>query len=191
MSTEPDAAVMPHHTDTAAYFRYHAQRAVTQDVRLLPYTAPVVTSRDGVLPTAPPPVAELEAKARAACWTVVREYARGCEPHATTGVPGAERDLHTLRMAKGDQRATAIYSGNKTMSWDSLWVWSTSTFFKRLPALGAMRWWLVMLADLADGMKPAEPVASKRRGPEHVRLVLKDKARLVHYLGLEHGPLLP
>lgn len=184
--SEPTLEEMPSHKDTAAYFRYHAERARETDARLLPYPVPTVTSRDGILPEAPAPVAALQRRAEAAGWTVVRRYSRGCEPHATTGRPSAEKDFHALVMARSDgRRATAIYAGTKSMAWDSLWTWSLTEVMRRSSTAGHLGWALVVGRPLAAGMNPAEPLASRRRGPEWV-IKLGRGERLAHWLAAEH-----
>lgn len=133
MTAVPITEPLPSITDTAAYFKELARRQREHDAgeawRLVPYPAPGITSRDGVLPDAPAPAAQLQALAEAAGWTVVRQFSHGCMPHATTGKPGPAREMHALLMARPDgRRAVACYRRQSAgWKWESMWTWSITT----------------------------------------------------------------
>lgn len=102
-----------------------------------PYPAPAVTSRDGVAEPGPPrAVATLQKQAEAAGWMTAIQYAHGCMAHGTTGRPLAARPSWALRMRKGDHGAVAVY---RSGAWDTLYAWSSTTFYRRVPTITELR----------------------------------------------------
>ena len=90
-----------------------------------PYPAPEITSEDGVAGPDKRAVVAMCKLAQDYGWTVRVTYARGCYPHASTGRPGPQRDSLAVRMARGPERAVAVYRSGSTWSWDTLWHWIT------------------------------------------------------------------
>lgn len=85
-----------------------------------PYPAPVVSSRDGVQGPRKTAVASMVRLAESHGWTVAVTYAKGSFPHASTGRPGAPKESLAVRMARGPERAVAVYVGGSTWSWGTL-----------------------------------------------------------------------
>jgi hypothetical protein len=76
-------------------------------------------------------------------WACLVTYAKGRFPHGTTGAPGAVKESLAVRMARGSERAVAVYVGGAgTWSWGTLVRFSPEAF-TRYPLVGAF------LADLA------------------------------------------
>jgi hypothetical protein len=85
-----------------------------------PYPAPVVSSRDGAVGPSKTAVAALVKLAEAHGWVTEVTYAKGSFPHASTGRPGAPKESLAVRMARGTERAVAVYVGGSTWSWGTL-----------------------------------------------------------------------
>lgn len=86
-----------------------------------PYPAPEVTSRDGVPGPDKPAVRSLAAYATSHGWAVAEPtYARGRFPNAATARSGSVQDSLALRMARGTERAAAVYVGGSTWTWKTL-----------------------------------------------------------------------
>lgn len=106
------------------YLRPGAERLIGRVEACEDYPAPSVSSRDGVRPhTWPGPVLALEREAVAAGWGVVKAYACGRMPHATTGAPGVERDSFSVRFMRYGFQGYAIYANS---SWQSIMVTGVS-----------------------------------------------------------------
>lgn len=99
-----------------------------------PFPAPVHSSRtseavDAWTRGAPASVLKLAEFAREHSWEVRTQYSRGCMPHATTGRPGALKDLIGLRFGAHpmtERQAYAVYSRNAsggTWTWSSVMIW--------------------------------------------------------------------
>lgn len=85
----------------------------------------------------PPPVAELAGLARAFGWQVSVVGSVGHVPHARLGTPSAmPKTLWSVRCARDARRAVAV---RENSSWHSLWTWSTTEFFRKLPLLEEFR----------------------------------------------------
>lgn len=88
------------------------------------YSAPVVSSRDGVPGPEKRAVPALTALAARFGWVAAVTYAKGYVPHATTGQPGAApRESLAVRLSRGRERAIAVYVDHgAAWSWDTLWL---------------------------------------------------------------------
>lgn len=96
------------------------------------FPAPVVSLRAATRTTRPlpAPVLKLAEFAREHSWEVRTQYSQGHMPHATTGRPGALKDLIALRFGAHpmtDRQAYAVYSRNVSPSGASLstWTWGS------------------------------------------------------------------
>jgi hypothetical protein len=108
-----------------------------QEAEEQPYPAPERTSLDPVTEPLAGTAAGLRTLAVREGWTVEVTRARGHVPHASYGTPGKEAvDSVALRMVRRDENIRAVHMGGK---WSSLWYWSGSTFFTRLPTLDILR----------------------------------------------------
>lgn len=96
-----------------------------------PFPAPQRTSRElpGFGTVIPAPVLKLAEFAREHSWEVRTQYSQGHMPHATTGRPGALKDLIALRFGAHpmtDRQAYAVYSkpyAHGTWTWGSVMIW--------------------------------------------------------------------
>lgn len=118
---------------------------------MIPFPVPVVSSRDATVEPFPPVVLKLAGRAEAAGWSVYRQYAKGCTPHATTGRPGPVRPSFAFVMAHPDgRRACAVYMGqSKGFKWESMWVLEPGAPMRRCTTL-AMFQALLMLGPRQD-----------------------------------------
>lgn len=149
-----------------------------------PFPEPIVRSTDPISVPVPVPVAKTESLAQAAGWETCVTYSRGHQPHATHGRPGpAPVEMWAVRMRKGDLRAVAVRTGP---AWDMLYTWSPREPWTKSADLGSLRWKMIVGAPLPPTLSFAEPMASKKRGPEHVRLV--DGAVYALPVGELYGP---
>lgn len=74
----------------------------------------------------PTSVMKLAEYAREQSWEVRAQYTRGCFPHATTGRPGAEQHVISLRFGghpMTDRQAYAIHS--RAVAGDGAWTWKS------------------------------------------------------------------
>ena len=94
-----------------------------------PYPAPVISSRDGVQGPRKTAVVALAKLAAQHGWDTEVTYAKGSFPHGATGRPGAPKESLAVRMARGTERAVAVYVGGSTWSWETLVVWSALGFW--------------------------------------------------------------
>ena len=141
------------------------------------YPAPSVSSRDGIEPeTWPGPVLLLEREAAGHGWDVVKAYARGCMPHATTGRPGPERDSYSVRFSRVDRDQTvlgqvwqgyAIYAGS---AWQSIMIAGTP-----LPPFGKLGR-VELSAWLADPVRPSSWYDEIRKCRAEAARVAKERA---------------
>lgn len=124
----------------------HDPFAVTRE----PFPPPNIISRieDSWPLIAPRPVMTLAEFAREHSWEVRMQYSQGNMPHATTGRPGALKDLIALRFGAHpmtDRQAYAVYSRSVpsgTWTWSSVMIWGPD-----LPPYGGcgiteLRWYL-------------------------------------------------
>src|SRR5512142_1925860 len=100
-----------------------------------PFPAPTFdtrqTTNDGMI--IPTPVLNLAQFAREHSWEVRTQFSQGHFPHATTGRPGALKDVIGVRFGAHpmtDRQAYAIYArtasdrgGKGVWSWESFMVW--------------------------------------------------------------------
>lgn len=85
---------------------------------------PAFLGLDGI--AAPSSVLTLAEYARKQSWEVRAQYTRGCFPHATTGRPGAEQHVISLRFGghpMTDRQAYAIHS--RAVAGDGAWTWKS------------------------------------------------------------------
>lgn len=72
-------------------------------------------------------------------WTVLVTRARGCFPHGSTGRPGPPRDSLAVRMARGDDRAVAVYVQGSAWTWDTLYRWQVGHWHRKLKTITELR----------------------------------------------------
>jgi hypothetical protein len=117
-----------------ASFRPYPPEPVTE------YPAPEVTSRDGAPVPVKEPVVSLFAYAEQHGWTCTPPtYAKGHQPHASYGTPSAKaKGSIALRMARGNERAYAVYVEGSTWAWGSLAL-KRPGFHRTYATLGAFK----------------------------------------------------
>lgn len=134
----------------------------------------------------PAPVRALAGYAREQSWEVRSQYTRGRFPHGTTGRPGAEKHVISLRFGghpMTDRQAYAIYArgvSGGTWTWQSVAVWGPAlppylgcgladlSFFLNADVVGSfsderMLTWVRELKDREAGKDDARKAREARR----------------------------
>ena len=102
------------------------------------FPAPLLTSEQDTEQAEPSaPARDLLAHAEQLGWTGTITRAEGWVPHATHGRPSSKPKVsEAVRLSRGLQRAVAVRMGG---SWNSLWTWSATQFFRRHATLALFR----------------------------------------------------
>lgn len=152
------------------------------------FPEPRFTSRDiPPMDVAPAPVLKLAEYAREHSWEVRVQYSQGHFPHATTGRPGALKDVIGVRFGAHpmtDRQAYAIYArtandrgGKGVWSWESFMVWGPDISPAKLYLLAELQAFLLEgPGSDAEALKSA--IGDFKTIHENGKALAKQRARL-------------
>lgn len=116
--------------------------------RIKAFPLPEVSSREEREPDPlyPRPVWDLARAASACGWRVRMQWARGCLPHAATGVPGASQDSYAVRFSREHESGDSYsaFAVRRGSGWPFVWMWGRTLLPFGLGNVTDLKAWLTL-----------------------------------------------